>query len=331
MIKRKLIALVLAGTLVFGLTACGSGSSDSSDSSAETSDSSDSSAETSDSSDDSAETSDSSDSETASETETAEEAEETDTGDLQTVRIGLAGEVTDLSDVMGIAVNKGFLEEELEKVGYTADVIGFAQAGQAVNEALVADSLDMAIYGDMPAVTLKSTGTDTTIFAVVDDQRQMGILAQEDAGIESASDLVGKKVIVGIGTVVLTTEDRPDLTAQFFAVGKTDYLEENPEAAKAVVKALLRSREYMIDNREECYEILGEETGLGASVIEKVYAHDEDYNSMYAVLDDDNVTRLESVIDFMLDEEFIDQEVDAESFVDMSYSQEAEKEYEAER
>ncbi len=374
MLKKEMMAFAMAGTLIFGLVGCGSSSSDTSES--ETTAESETAVE----------------SEAAAESETSSDDEDTaeaDTEGLKTVRIGTVGENNTMEDALGIAEEEGFIEEELEKVGYTAEMIGFEQAGPAINEAFVANELDMAIYGDMPALTLKSTGTDTTVFAIKNDEMQMSLLVQNDSDIQSAADLAGHTVIVsvgtiyqeyfkslleeegidedeveqintftdaasvmatndadayvtssstayyledqGIGKVVQTTAERPDQTAQFFCVGKTDYLEENPEAAKAVVKASIRGMEYMLDNQEESYEILAKRAGYdNPSVYEKTYAYDESYSSMYPTIEEDNVERLKEVMDFMLAEDLITEEVDVDAFVDPSYAEEAAAEYEAE-
>ena len=64
-----------------------------------------------------------------------------------------------------IAKDQGFLEEELNAVGYTAEYVGFQTAGVGANEALAAKEADIAIYGDFPAVTYIASGNDAKIFA----------------------------------------------------------------------------------------------------------------------------------------------------------------------
>ncbi len=362
MVKKRILALTMTGALLAGLVGCGSASTST------------------------AGNEDTSTSVTVTEN-TAAENDGAASSDKITVRIGTVGENNTMEDALGIAQEEGFLEEELEKAGYDVETIGFEQAGPAINEAFVAGELDMAIYGDMPALTLKAAGTDTTVFAIKNDQMQMALLVQEDSDIESSADLAGHTVIVSVGTiyqeyfkslleeegidesevdqintfsdaasvmatkdadayitsastayyleeqgvgkVVQTTADRTDLTAQFFAVGKTEFIEENPEAAKAVIKASLRGMDFMLENKEESYEILAERSGYGsADIYEKTYAYDESYSSMYPTLDEDNIERLEKVKDFMLEEGLIANDVDVDAFVDTSYAQEAVAEYE---
>ena len=75
------------------------------------------------------------------------------------LRIGVGGQ--DDSYIMELgtfAYTQGYLEEELNAVGYTFDPYIFKQTGPEVNEALASGDLDGAIYGDLPAFTSKSNG-----------------------------------------------------------------------------------------------------------------------------------------------------------------------------
>lgn len=320
------------------------------------------------------------------ETENAGKQNNNASGGKIKVRIGCVGENNVLTDALGIAQEKGYLDEEMEKAGYEVEVIGFAQAGPAINEAFVSNEIEMAIYGDLPATVCKASGTDTTIFAVENDQQQMCILAQKDSSIASVKDLPGHKVIVavgtiyqeyfkniieeagiegaeieqintfsdansimqsgdadalitstsiarfleeqGVGTVVQTSESTPELTAQFFAVGQTQFLKDNPEAAKALVKAAIRGKEYLTENKEECYQLFADRSnGYAKSVYEKIYAYDETFPYLDPTLDQDNTDRLKKLIEFCKEEALITGDVDAENFIDSSYAEEAAKEY----
>lgn len=131
-----------------------------------------------------------------------EEANAGKTAELQTIRIGCGGQ--DDSYVMEIATlayKKGYLEEELNAAGYTAEFSAFLQTGPEVNEALASGSLDAAIYGDFPAFVNKSNGIDTTIVATINSKMQYGILTTSE-NVKEPKDLEGKRVIVGQGTVV---------------------------------------------------------------------------------------------------------------------------------
>lgn len=127
-------------------------------------------------------------------------ATEQTNGDYKVLSIGAGGTDDAVSlELANLAYDKGYLEEELNQVGYTADIVAFQGAGPVINEALAAGEINAAVYGDFPAFTSKSNGIDTTVVATTNKKQQYGILATGD--ITSAKDLEGKKVIVPTGTV----------------------------------------------------------------------------------------------------------------------------------
>lgn len=123
-------------------------------------------------------------------------------GDLQKLKILVPGTNSDgsgaLSEVTFVADSEGYLKDELEKIGYEPEYVGFATAGVGVNEAFAANEGDVAIYGDFPAITYLSNNDDASIFAVSSSRVQVGILAKDD--IKTVEDLKGKKIGTGIGT-----------------------------------------------------------------------------------------------------------------------------------
>ncbi len=122
-------------------------------------------------------------------------------GELKVVRIGSSGTDGTATDAARIAQQLGYFEEELEKAGYKPEYIGFTGAGPAMNEALASGSLDIALYGDLPAVTAKSSGIDVKIFASYSANYPFAVLAGRNSNIKSVKDLKEKKVAVGFGTV----------------------------------------------------------------------------------------------------------------------------------
>lgn len=125
----------------------------------------------------------------------AEQGKET----FKKLNIGAAGSDDSVAmEIANLAYNNGYLEEELNAVGYTANIVAFQGAGPEINEALAAGDINAAVYGDFPAFTSKSNGIDTTVVATVNKKQQFGVLATGD--ITSAKDLEGKKVIVLTGT-----------------------------------------------------------------------------------------------------------------------------------
>lgn len=170
-LTKRVLAGVLAGTMAFGLVGCGTGNQEDAGSGS---------------------------SQNASRSE-----KETDDGkgDLKEFRIGVGGSDNALTMEMGnLAYQKGYLEEELNAVGYTAKISAFMGAGPEINEALASGELDAAIYGDFPAFTSKSNGIDTSIVALVNGRQQYAVLSGNDK-ITKPKDLEGHKVIVPQGSI----------------------------------------------------------------------------------------------------------------------------------
>lgn len=129
-----------------------------------------------------------------------EKAEENTNGNFKEFRIGCADATNNqLIDLGAVAQLNGYLEEELNKVGYTAKVIGFAGAGPEINAALMSGSLEAANYGEFPALTSKASGSDTTVIGISDSKLFYGILAGLK-DIKTVKDLEGKKIVVQQGT-----------------------------------------------------------------------------------------------------------------------------------
>ncbi len=120
-------------------------------------------------------------------------------GELKEFRVG-CGDATQnqLNDLAGVAQNNGYLEEELNKVGYTLKVTGFQGQGPEINAAIMSGSLDAGNYAEFPAYTSKASGADTSIVAVTNPKYTYGILAKSD-DIKTVKDLEGKKIVVQQG------------------------------------------------------------------------------------------------------------------------------------
>lgn len=129
-------------------------------------------------------------------------SEKDSNAEKKTVTLALAQESNELTGIWGLADKKKYIEEELSKVGYQLKVLGFAAAGPAVNEAFVSGKIDLASYGNLPPVVLKSKGIDVTIVSVGDSQFNLSLIASADSAIKTPKDLEGKKVIVGRGTIL---------------------------------------------------------------------------------------------------------------------------------
>ena len=196
-ILRKLAVLGLTSALMFSvLTGCGSGTEG--DATRQNVTATEDKAATDENKETSADETNT-DSAAATDTSTEEPAA---SGELIPFRVGCVDPSTNhLGDLASIAQDKGFLEEELNKVGFTLEAIGFQGAGPEINAALLSGSLDAGSYAEFPAITNKAVGADTTVVAISNPKAFYGILAASD-DIQSVKDLEGKKIVVAQGTTL---------------------------------------------------------------------------------------------------------------------------------
>ncbi|GIM29767.1 sulfonate ABC transporter substrate-binding protein [Clostridium polyendosporum] len=98
------------------------------------------------------------------------------------------------SDLFGIAAEKGYIDEELKKIGGKLELVPFVGAGPAINEALASKSIDLGSLGDVPAIVAKSSGIDTTLVAGGNLANDAAFIVPVDSSIKSVKELKGKRV-----------------------------------------------------------------------------------------------------------------------------------------
>jgi sulfonate transport system substrate-binding protein len=109
------------------------------------------------------------------------------------------------TDEFAIALEKGFLDKRLSSIGARIDVLPFAGAGPAINEAFASGNLDMAVYGDVPNIVAKSNGLGTRLIAARVYEQQAGIVVRSDSPISSVAQLRGKSVATQKGSYMHRT------------------------------------------------------------------------------------------------------------------------------
>lgn len=298
-------------------------------------------------------------------------------GELKAVRIGSpTADATQLVENAGLALNLGYIDEELEKVGYKAEYIGFGQGGTAVNEALSSSQIDLAFIGDIPPLIAKSNGLDIKVVSSLNSKAEMGIVAGNNSGISTVSDLKGKKVVAafgtvtyvylinlleenglsiddvevindiangatlvasgdadavvstgagiyqfqnaGIGKVLASSRDNTDISAQFFLCGNTGYINDNSEAIKAIIKALIRSKDTANADPDAAYKVL-ESADKPASVVEQIYPREIGFDMFDPYLTKDAYEKLNKTSEILTDSKVITKEVKAEEIITTEY------------
>lgn len=317
----------------------------------------------------------------AAEVEETVTEEAVDTSELKVFRVGCGdASQNQLNDLAAVAQNNGYLEEELNKVGYTLQVTGFQGQGPEINAALMSGSLDAGNYAELPALTSKASGAKTTVAAISNPQFTYGILAGPE-DIKTVKDLEGKKIVVQQGTALfyiweqlvaelgidadkvevinsnvvdglslLQTGDADAIISsesslEFYAtqgVGhllegvpdniytftlfnfSNDFLEEAPEVAVAVNKALIRTYNDVAADPQSLYDLLGARWGEGGSAfIESTYTIDSSLDYLYPEFDEDVKNHIQSVYDWMNANSLLAGEIDLDTYFDSSYFQQA--------
>ena len=301
----------------------------------------------------------------------------------KTVIIGLPGISNQTLEATGVALNKSYIEEELEKIGYKAEIVYFQQAGPALNEALATDKIDIAMYGDLPITVLKSNGGDVKVFAVDNSRFMYGILVQNNDNINTVKDLEGKKVIYGKGTVqqkffkeilkkynldenkfssvnaigadaqsifsakeadalftfyyttlfmeskgmgkvIDSTIDKPEISTQSLVVGRTKFLQENEEVPVAIIKALERAKEFAKNNPDEVFEIFAK-SNIPAEIFKKAYSDDLTFSNFDPKITAESREKMQKLIDFLNDNQLVKNRIEVDDIFTNEYYEKAKK------
>lgn len=110
-----------------------------------------------------------------------------------------------LSDMLGVARDQGFIEEELSAIGVKTELVPMTGAGPAINEALASEHLDIGVLGDVPAVIGKASGIDTQIIAYSGLNNGASLVVGKDATYDSLEDMKGKKIATQRGAFMHRT------------------------------------------------------------------------------------------------------------------------------
>ncbi|BAP84929.1 nitrate ABC transporter substrate-binding protein [Paucilactobacillus hokkaidonensis JCM 18461] len=187
--------------------------------------------------------------------------------DLKTVTIGYQK-----ADPIDIAKTRGEFAKKMKTKGYKVVFKEF-QDGSALLQALKSGSIDYARTGDTPPVTAQANGTKLTYIAAGTSKANgSGIVVGKSAGINSVSDLKGKKIAytkntsseyllrsalkkAGLSTSDVTMVNMDQSSASVaFSKGKVDaWVTWDPYTAQAQVKQnakLLVSGKGISNNRD---------------------------------------------------------------------------------
>ena len=119
-----------------------------------------------------------------------------------TLRVGSIGNAGKLSGPVGYLDSKGGLVPALAPLGVTAVKVVTFPNGPDLNQALAAGELDVATYGDTPALVARGARQKTRLIAQAQVNLDAGILARKAGGPANLADLAGRKVAVQTGSYI---------------------------------------------------------------------------------------------------------------------------------
>lgn len=121
-----------------------------------------------------------------------------------------------------------------------------------------------------------------------------------------------------------STRRHPEIRAQSVFVGVDSFVEQNPEAPVAILKALLRARDFVKSNPEESLKIWTK-TGLSEAGLKILYGTDTSLYSNYFPLEitQDSINKLTGTKNFLLKQKLIKSDYSIEEFANKTFYEKA--------
>lgn len=132
----------------------------------------------------------------------------------------------------------------------------------------------------------------------------------------------------GEARVIFSTgKEHSDWAYQVVLTGRDEYMEENPEAAIALNRAIIRAYRFATANPEQAYEDLTQNGKYSIDLIKEVYSENNNANGTFEFFDGDiseeNIQKFQDTIDFMKEQELIVNDVDASDLVNTEFYEKA--------
>jgi sulfonate transport system substrate-binding protein len=115
------------------------------------------------------------------------------------LRLGVIGPTRAPVFATGYAMARGYLQRELEPLGFSGVSFNTFVNGPDLNEAFLSGALDVGIYGDTPAVVARARGLDARLIGLEDIGMNTWLLTPR-GGVSSVRELDGKVVAVALGS-----------------------------------------------------------------------------------------------------------------------------------
>jgi NitT/TauT family transport system substrate-binding protein/sulfonate transport system substrate-binding protein len=123
-------------------------------------------------------------------------------GETYTLRVGAIGNSNQISGPVGYLHSKDKLVSLLAGEGVAGVKVVTFPNGPDLNQALAAGELDLAVYGDTPALVARGAGQSTRLVAQASINLDASIVSRKEDGPATLTDLAGKKVAVQTGSYI---------------------------------------------------------------------------------------------------------------------------------
>lgn len=124
----------------------------------------------------------------------------------------------------------------------------------------------------------------------------------------------------GLGQEIATSGNSDSLSTSHVVLGRTEFLEENPDVEGAIIKALEKAQEWANANEDEVYKTLSDVSGgiFTEENYKKYYSFEEKFDDMTPYIQEKDITHLQDVADFMEKNKYIKSAVDVSKSIDDS-------------
>lgn len=122
----------------------------------------------------------------------------------------------------------------------------------------------------------------------------------------------------GAGTILADTTTNMEQSTGIAIACRTAYMEKEPEAVKAYIRALKRASEYAAENKEEIYPKLLTENNT-EEVLKEKYAYDTSFSFFAPGFSDEYKKRVQAQYDFALEHEMLGGEFTMDELLDSTY------------
>ena len=128
----------------------------------------------------------------------------------------------------------------------------------------------------------------------------------------------------GMGKVIDSTVDKPEISTQSLVVGRTKFLQENEEVPVAIIKALERAKEFAKNNPDEVFEIFAK-SNIPAEIFKKAYSNDLTFSNFDPKITDESREKMQKLIDFLNDNQLVKNRIEVDDIFTNEYYEKAKK------